>query len=29
MIIHTKPMKHVVPFYTFDQGFIQNETRIN
>lgn len=29
MIIHTKPMKHVVAFYTFDQGFIQNEIRIN
>lgn len=29
MIIHTKAMKHVVAFYTFDQGFIQNEIRIN
>lgn len=29
MIIHTKPMKRVVAFYTFDQGFIQTEIRIN
>ena len=29
MIMNTKPKKHVVAFYTFDQGFIQNEIRIN
>ena len=29
MIMNTKPLKHVVAFYTFDQGFIQNEIRIN
>lgn len=29
MIMNTKPMKHVVAFYTFDQGFVQNEIRIN
>lgn len=29
MIIHTKPMKHVAAFYTFDQDFIQNKIRVN